>query len=55
MDAGSETVLPIPPLANAGALVKEKTTNGLRDFWTFIRSAQAAPVWTKWGFSPVTD
>lgn len=55
MDAGSETILPIPSLANAGALVKGKTTSDLKDFWAFIRSAKAAPVWTKWGFSPVTD
>lgn len=55
MNSGSETVLPITPLANAGALVKGKATEDLRNFWTFIRSAQAAPIWTKWGFSPVTD
>ena len=55
MDGGSEAALPIPPLANAGALVKGKGTPELRDFWAFIRSEKAAPIWTSWGFEPVTD
>lgn len=55
MGGGSEAVLPIPSLANAGALVKGKGTPELRDFWAFIRSEKAAPIWTSWGFEPVTD
>ncbi len=55
MDIGSETPLPIKPLSNAGALVKGNASAELEDFWTFIRSSQAAPVWIRWGFSPVTE
>lgn len=52
MDLGSYTLLPIKPLGNSGGLVKGKATDNLRAFWTFIRSAEAAPIWGKWGFEP---
>ena len=53
MRGGSYTILPIEPLGNSGGLVKGKATDNLRAFWSFIRSAEAVPIWEKWGFEPV--
>jgi molybdate transport system substrate-binding protein len=52
---GSYVKLPIAPLENSGGLVKSRATENITEFWRYIRSEAAAPVWEKWGFEPVRD
>lgn len=50
---GSHVKLPIAPLENSGGLVKSRITENITEFWCYIRSDAAAPIWEKWGFEPV--
>ena len=50
---GSHAKLPIAPLENSGGLVKSRATENITEFWRYIRSDAAAPIWEKWGFEPV--
>lgn len=52
MDKGQNQALPMPPLKNAGGLVKGNYSKNCRAFWEFIRSPQMRSIWEEWGFQP---
>jgi molybdate transport system substrate-binding protein len=49
---GSYTVLPVPPLQHAGALVRGRDTAAIRAFWEYLCSEEVRPIWQAWGFVP---
>ena len=53
MEKGRYVALPIPPLENAGGLVKGRYTQSGRAFWEFIRSPELDSIWEEWGFQPL--
>jgi len=52
---GSYTVLPVPPLRHAGALVRGRDTPAIRAFWEYLRSGEAREIWRAWGFASPRD
>ncbi len=50
LKTGSYTVLPVPLLSHAGAIVKGRASPRLRDFWNYLRSDAALKIWRDWGF-----
>jgi len=50
LKTGTYTVLPVPRLSHAGAIVKGRASPRLRDFWNFLRSDAALEIWRDWGF-----
>jgi molybdate transport system substrate-binding protein len=54
LKTGSYTLLPVPRLSHAGAIVKGRASPRLRDFWNYLRSEPAGKIWRDWGFE-VTD
>lgn len=45
--------LPSPPLPTVGGLNAVLYDDTAAEFWNYLRSPAAAPIWEKWGFEPV--
>lgn len=50
IEIGSYTILSVPCLSHAGAIVKGEVSPRLRDFWNYLRSDAALKIWRDWGF-----
>ncbi len=51
---GSHVVLPVDPIPTIGGLRTAETNPNAVRFWKFLRSSDAAKIWERWGFEPLS-
>ncbi len=51
---GPHVVLPADPIPTVGGLRTAETNPNAVRFWEFLRSSDAAKIWERWGFEPLS-